>query len=230
MTYRIMIIPIIAIVIFIANNAIAFEGLSTLTIPTSLVTVSVHYDKKYSTIINEDITDEESGIKTIRLIETKLKANSNNIYIIDFNEGVSNDPCFQIYYKENNKLTYIDQFGGLDLTIPYDGYLYSSGHANTMFNKRKKFAIENNNVIEIEQPFYYIGIESKTTVDIDIFSDLNMTKVVAHLVKGTTVSVIMNYNKNYYLIKTDFGLLGWIMIPSGKRDKTIIEDIYFAGD
>lgn len=225
-----IIIPIITIIIFIANIAMAFEGLSALTIETNFEDITIKYNEKYSTIINKDITDNESGFLTIRLIETKLKANSNNIYVIDFSEGGSNDPCFQIYYKENNKLTYITQFGGLDLTIPYDGYLYVSGHANTMFNKRKKLTIEDKHLIEIEQPFYYVGIESKTTADTDIFSDLNMTKVVAHLVKGTAVSVIMNYNKNYYLIKTDFGLLGWIMIPSGKRDNTIIEDIYFAGD
>lgn len=225
-----MLILITTLFIFYASNSMSFEGLSNMTIPMDDETISIHYNNKNTTVINKDITDKESMIKTIRLFETKLKTDSNDKYIVDFSEGASGDPQFKVYRNENNKLIYIGYEFGLELTIPSDGYIYISGHTNNMFNKRKKFIIESDHINEIKQPFYYVGLESKALEDVDIFSDINMSNAIAHLVKGTPVSVMLNYNEEYYLIKTDVGLLGWIKIPSGIREETKIEGIYFAGD
>jgi len=225
-----MLILITTIFLFYASDSISFEGLSTMTIPMDDETITIFYNNKHATVINKDITDKESMIKTIRLLETKLKADSNVKYIVDFSEGASSDPQFKIYRNENNKLIYIGYEFGLELAIPSDGFIYISGHTNNMYNKRKKIIIDGDHINEIKQPFYYVGLENKTLEDIDIFSDINMSKAVAHLAKGTPVSVILNYNEEYYLIKTDIGLLGWIKIPSGIRDETKIEGIYFAGD
>lgn len=225
---KIIITAVIVMIVLISHNAISVERLSTLKIQSE--GASIRYDPKHSTIINEDITDRDSGIKTIRLLETKLKDYSDEKYVIDFSEGPSNDPLFLIYQKKNNKLINIGLVGGSELTVPYNGYFYVSGRMNRMFTIKTKYTIEGDQIKEIKQLFYYIGLESKTTNEVDIFYDINMTKVVDHLEKGTPVSVILNYNKEYYLIKTEIGILGWIKIPSGERDETKVEGIYYVGD
>jgi hypothetical protein len=222
---------IILMLIFFSfsHNAFSDDELSAITIPTESENINVYYSKKYSTIINQDITDE-SGIKTIRLLETKIKADSNESYIIDFDEGASWDPSFYIYRLKNKELSRIGLINALKIIIPGDGYFYTSGHVNNMFNQWRKWTIENDNLKEIKQPFYYVGIESRIKKDIDIFYDIKMTSIVEHIRKGTLVNVLMNYNNDYYLIKSEYGLTGWLKIPNGSKEETILDGIFYAGD
>lgn len=218
-----------AMVLIISNNAFGFEGLSSIKIPIRGRNIVTYYVEKYSTIINKDITEKEVPWRTFRLIETKLKAESDERYIIDFCEGPSWDPTFEIWRLEGDKLISIGEIPALEIIIPCNGYLYTSGHTNNMFNKKRKFTIENDELKEIKQPFYYVGLDSKAMEDIDIYSDINMSTVVEHVSKGAQLTVLMNYNDVYYLIKTEYGLLGWIKIAHSRNDD-IIKDVYFAGD
>lgn len=223
-------ILILFIILFTSNNALSFEGLSSIKIPVRDEIICINYNSRYSTVINKDITDKESGIRTIRLLETNFKPESDERYIIDFCEGASWDPMFEIYRLEDNKLTRIGIVGGLEITIPSNGYFYVSGHTDNMFNKRRKFTTDDGKIKEIRQPFYYVGLDSKAMKDIDIYSDINMSTVIEHIKKDTSVKVLVNYNKDYYLIKTKFGLTGWIKIPFGSKGESELKGIYFAGD
>jgi hypothetical protein len=71
-------------------------------------------------------------------------------------------------------------------------------------------------------------LESKTTQEVRLYGDPSQIQLVATIAKGSHVLVLINKDENY-LLKTEFGLLGWIRIRNGTYE-TPIEGIYFAGD
>ena len=80
---------------------------------------------------------------------------------------------------------------------------------------------------EIRQPFYYVGLESVVTEDIKIYADIEQTNVIANLPIGSTVTVLINKGE-CYLLKTPFGLVGWLKIPQALQ--TSIKGLFFNGD
>ena len=97
-----------------------------------------------------------------------------------------------------------------------------------MFDQRKKFRLEKDKIIEVLQPYYYVGLESKVKKRINIYSTPQQDEVVASLPEGSPVTVLLNKGEQY-LLKTSFGLVGWVLIPGGSQE-TPIEGLYFAGD
>lgn len=59
--------------------------------------------------------------------------------------------------------------------------------------------------------------------------DIDQMHQRAVLPKGSTVTVLVNKGDNY-LIKTPFGLLGWLKIKGGSQEDTPILGIYWRGD
>lgn len=215
---------------------LSFAGLKKFGIKTATNRiVNIFYNSAITSLINEE-PDESikyntqgiSGIKITRAIRTKLTATKNEYYIIDFDEGASDDPTFVIYKEEDNKLQYIHHLSGTSLVIPGDGNLYVSGHTNNMFDQRKKFMIEKDKITEVSQPFYYVGIESKVKKGLNIYSTTQQHEIVAILPEGSPVTVLLNKG-DLYLLKTPQGLVGWVLIPDGDQD-TPIEGLYFVGD
>lgn len=210
------------------------DKLGVLEIKASVRSVKILYDPTVTTVINKEepmkynIQGIGGGIKVIRTIRTKISANTQDYYVIDFDEGASDDPTFVIYREKDKKLQYICYIPGTMLVIPGDGNLYISGHTNNMFDQRKKFKLKKGKIIEVPQPYYYVGLETKVKKRINIYSTLQQQEVVATLLEGAPVTVLLNRGK-YYLLKTPFGIVGWIQIDEGSQE-TSIEGLYFAGD
>ena len=89
---------------------------------------------------------------------------------------------------------------------------------------------------------YYVGLTSKTNRDINLWNDSevrNKYSLVTTIPKGTVVTVLLKSDERYvpyrtYLIKTEFGLVGWARFDS--KELTMwskpnpIEGLYYMGD
>jgi hypothetical protein len=222
----------IALLIIFAHNALGKDvallpGLKTIEVGKTY-DVFFSYSEKLTQILNKDITDKNSMIKTIIVAKTRLSEEAKESYLVVYFEGASADPMFIMYRGDTVHDTEVFSEFGLHLQISGDGSLYLSGHTNNMYNQRKKYTLKEGKFIEVIQPYYYVGVKTKLKDWLPIFSDLNQNVLVAKLPKGSSIEVLINSGE-YYLVKSDYGLLGWTKIEMGDRD-TNIEGIYYAGD
>lgn len=191
-------------------------------------TVTIYYDSSFTEVINKKQGAEYEG--GVRVLKTKIDKNSQQSYTIDYSPGPSADPAFVFLKNDGDKVAEQgEQISGLELYIPGNGFLYVSGHTNNMFDMRRKYKIDGDALVEVKQPFYYVGINNKLKKDLEIFSDAELKQSVGLLTKGTDVSVLL-YQDEKYLIKSTFGLVGWAKIPDSQMPGEVIDGIYYAGD
>ena len=81
----------------------------------------------------------------------------------------------------------------------------------------------------MKQPFNYVGLDSKALKDITIFSDKKLSQEVAKIPAGTKLTVLLN-DGDHYLLKTQFGLVGWIHYRPQQLGADLIDGLYFLGD
>lgn len=219
--------------IFIGATVInAKDKLKTVTLqktPAGTVTFSYHH--KLTQLIMEDVTDSNSGFFTLNVAQLILSPESTDTIIIQYTEGASVDPGFQVYQERNRELVRLCYLiDGLNCTVPGDGYLYISGNTNSQFNVKKKYQLTNGIIIEVKQPFYYLGLESKALADIRIYCTKALKEEIGNVKNGDSVSVILNDGK-YYLLKTDRDILGWwLPLKNSHWQAEEIEGLYHLGD
>lgn len=201
--------------------------------------ISIKYDEKTSTIINKKCGDlpqndplyisEGPAVDDIQAIKTKLEPSGSD-YIIVFSSGPSDDPTF-IFFKDGQFNDAAFTISALEIVIPGNGSIYSSGHTNNMYNTRRKFKVENNNFTEVLQSDYYVGLKTKTLKPIVIYESEQLRNVVANLPENYSVEVLLNKrNTDLYLIKTDYGLTGWIKLENQMYGNCAIDKLFYAGD
>ena len=215
----------------------AFSYLETLKVGTN---VFLKYNKKLTVVVNKpvfklDKSDPfyqepgEMGMDMQILVKTKI-TESGDEYAIMFSSGPSDDPTFLIYKADTPKEPIADIYA-LELYIPGTGFIYSAGHTNNLFNTRKKFKLSGNKITEVKQPFYYVGKESKTLKAVKLYDSESMSNVVAQLPADYSVEVLINKaGTNNFLIKTDFGLTGWVEMENPMYGNETVEGIYYSGD
>ncbi len=210
--------------------------------------ITIHFDENISSVIDtlyQTAEMIEMGFgANHRLIITKIDINDETEYIIDFSPGMSVDPYFIIYINNGNELTKLARgLAGTQLIVPGDGFLYTTGHTNNTFDQRRKFRIEGEKITEVSQPFYFVGLTSKTNREIILWNDPeanNKYSLITTLPKGSTVTVLLKKSDEYrkknftYLVKTEFGLVGWVQFDfreiTQRSDRSSIEGLYFKGD
>lgn len=188
---------------------------------------SIYYNKNNSQkcfVTNNDMEE------IVYYFKTKINRQINKKYYIGFSWGPSMDPTFVIaMLGADKKLKYLKDLPGTKIYIPSNGYIYTEGHANTYFNKRRKYKLSGDTIKEVKQPFYYVGKKTKTTMAITLWSDKSQTTKVAVLPKDYEVGVVIN-SGSWYLLKTPFGLTGWHKLEELGCAKTSLKCIFFAGD
>lgn len=196
--------------------------------------IRFYYLPESSRLVNETEGDNEDEIK-VRVLVTKLDIDRPEEYLVMFDHGPSEDPSFALFRIQGDKLVPLkDEKGedfwvaGLDLILPGHGSFYVAGHTNNMFDMRRKFTVDGGVVREVKQPFYFVGLDSETTEDINLYASTRLDKAVAFLPQGTKVSVLLNQG-DYYLLKTNFGLVGWIKVAEYAYE-TPIKGLRYAGD
>jgi hypothetical protein len=205
----------------------AFSSLQRLEVDSNYH-VSVYYNPRNCTLLKQSIKNE-ADIYEMYVLRSRLVPSSPDSFLVEYNEGPSADPGFIFYRVANDSLLPLCyKINGLNLFVPGNGFLYIDGHTDDMFNRRRKYVVSRDSIKEVPQPFYYVGLDSKTKEEIRLYADSTNTQVVATVPKGSTVHVLLNKGEDY-LIKTEFGLIGWLRIEDGSPN-TPIEGIYWAGD
>jgi hypothetical protein len=132
-------ILVISLLIIFSHNALG-KDVSALWPALKTIEVDKNYDvyfsysEKLTQILNKDITDKESMIKTIIVAKTRLSEEAKEFYLVLYCEGGSADPMFIIYKGDTVDDTEVFREFGLHLQIPGDGSLYLSGHTNNMYD------------------------------------------------------------------------------------------------
>lgn len=207
-----------------------FPGLATLKISDgdSISGQHVSYDASFSKVINKAILHEEGAPDVTRLISTKLDREGKTSYFIDFDPGPSADPSFIV--KDEKSGDPIGMIPADSLTIPGNGFIYARCRSNVMHTEQRKYGIHEGKLIEIEQPFSYVGLDSKAKVPLTLMAKKDGGEVIAKIPAGDALQVVIR-DGEHLLIKTQFGLVGWWkMNPSVMHDNAEIEGIYYAGD
>lgn len=207
-----------------------FPGLRTIEYK-DYFPVKISYDPQITQVVNKPLNggpEHEGEPLVTRALKTRIDRAKSEEVFIDFDPGPSADPSIVVTRVGSKEPA--GYISGLEFYIPGTGAIYASGHTNTMFDTRRKYVLQVNELVEVKQPFYWVGLESKAKKDLVLYSGKDWKETVARIPKGSALTVVLNEGENWYLIKTPFGLVGWLKIDGGSQEADTIEGLYFRGD
>ena len=105
------------------------------------------------------------------LMETKIDKKSKQKYYLLFTSGPSDDTPL---YFDSGKNTLLYEAQVTDVVITGTGVLYTISKSNHTFVRRRKFTYHNGALTEVPQPFYYVGLLSKTNNPITLFANSDL--------------------------------------------------------
>jgi hypothetical protein len=205
--------------------------------------VSIKYDPTISQIIAKKIKELETDYNNTFpdvysvdcegehgwvILKTKLDRKTDKYYYITF--MICPDTEFYIY-EDGNKEP-IDKLYALNLVVTGNGVIYTSGHMGN-FNVRRKFEFSNGKFVEVEQPYYYVGLKSKTLNTVNIYQTKECKKLIATLPKNYEIEILLTdspFTPNLYLVRTSFGLVGWAKLKSGQYESIDVEGLFYNND
>jgi hypothetical protein len=179
---------------------------------------------------------QESGVAIERPLRTRLNGD-HQWFTVDCDNGASEDLSCTFFRETPQGLSKVANLAGERFVFPGNGSVLTEGQNNQSFNVRRKFVLSDGQLVEARQPFYYVGLDSVALVDLDLYSSKDFRQPVARLRKGEKVTVLLNeavdkgdgeYGTDTYLVKTPFGLVGWIRSPAGQPP--VIEGLVYHGD
>jgi len=208
-----------------------FPGLKKVEID-NYFPVRIFYDPQITQLIdkplNADRPEDDGSPLVTRMLKTRIDRGKSEEIFIDFDPGPSVDP--EIVVTRVGSTEPAGYVPGLNFYIPGTGAIYASGHTNNNFDTRTKYVLQGDKLVESKQPFYWVGLESKAKKDLVLYSGKDQKEVVARLPKGSAVTAVLNEGESWYLLKTPFGLVGWLKIEVLSQEADTIEGLYFAGD
>lgn len=214
--------------------AVPFPGLKTFIIDggDAPLPEQISYDAELSKLVNEPLNSkkarDEGEPDLTRVLSTRLNRESETRHSIDFDPGPSADPVFTITDEKSGKK--VGEIAADALVVPGNGFIYSMGRTDKMHVERRKYAVREGKLVEIEQPFSYVGLESKAKVALTLTAKKGSGEVIASIPAGDELQVVLR-DGEFLLIKTQFGLLGWWKFKTDvQADNAEIEGIYYAGD
>jgi len=191
----------------------------------------VKYVPEISELINKQL--ETEGFDVFDVIKTKIDSKKNELYLIQYTSGPSDDPGYFIsLIKENSDLQEVASFSGEELIIPGNGFVYKSGRMNELYTKRFKYKLEGDKLIEVPQGAYYVGLKTKTRATIVLYSQKNKSVKSAVLPASYDVEILIE-DDGWILLKTAYGLTGWLNLKdilTYPVEESTLEDFYFMGD
>lgn len=194
---------------------------------------SVIINKKRIDLNSHDIffAEECEGESMTLAAICKIDSKSEQKYAIVY--STCPGPEF-IIYDSTNPDKIIGVINADHLYINGSGSIYSSGGEGT-FDARKKYVLKNGKIEQVNQPFYYVGLKSKTLNPINIYDSKNLETKVASLPANYNIEIILseqafNETEALYLVKTEFGLVGWTKLKAGQYKAIDIEGLIYKGD
>jgi len=193
---------------------------------------SVHFDPALAQPKNdfEEIPDHPAGgYRTV--LTGRIARSSKDEFELRYDDGPSCDPTFTLWRKGADEP--IGEFGGDQVVIPGNGFLYVIRRSNRSFEGREKWAIHKGQLVEITQSHYYVGVTTATLKPATLLQQPETgATVIANVPKGEKVLVVVQQTvdgRDWYLVRTRFGLLGWTE-DAAYGDERQFEDIQFLGD
>lgn len=190
-------------------------------------------NKKRIDLNRDDIfyAEECEGESMTLIAISKIDDNSENKYAIIY--STCPNPEF-IVYDSNDADKIIGTINADHLYINGSGNIYSSGGEGT-FDARKKYVLNNGKIENIEQPFYYVGLKSKTLNPVTIYQTKSLETKIASLPTNYELEVILsekafNQTEALYLVKTAFGLIGWAELKAGQYNSIDVDGLIYIGD
>jgi hypothetical protein len=211
---------------------IGFTGLTAHTFDSQCFGPrSVHFDKALAQPADdfEEIPDHPAG--GYRSVLSGRLVAGGATYTLRYDDGPSCDPTYSLWPEGGDAP--IGEFGGDHVVIPGNGFIYVIRRSNRSFEGREKWAIHKGALVEITQSHYYVGVSTPTLKPATLLQlpDAGST-VIANVPKGEKVLVVVQQTvdgRDWYLVRTRFGLLGWTE-DSAYGDERQFEDIQFLGD
>jgi hypothetical protein len=192
--------------------------------------IFVYFNPTLTEVINqrEEVPAEAGvpeGLENIIMVKTRIDSLKNEVYTVAFNPGPSDDPTFIIYHNNRELLN----VNATEVGFPGNGLVYVGGHTNNWFDQRRIFRLEGGRIREIEQPFLYVGLETKTNAPVTLYASNRYRQPVTILPPGADILVVLNQGDNY-LIKDAFGVVGWWKKPTQPGVEIPISGLEYAGD
>lgn len=169
-------------------------------------------------------TNEDESSK-IRIIA------GDDVLNISFDSGASDDPSFTIQINQARETS---SLVGETLYISAGKKFYTKSGSNNYYVQPKKFHIVNNKIIEMQQPFYLVNQDCKTSTTLVMYTKkCGEAQKVAVLPANAQVKILLaeygdntcktsapldNEGKNpnmNFLVATPFGLVGWVSTRGG---------------
>lgn len=203
---------------------------------------SFGYDPSTFTLINKycellttnDICyDKTNENRYILVGRYKNKSMTDEINIL-YTDGPSFDPEFLITDFKNKIIWSCP--GAASMCINENAIIYTQASFNKMFSVKEKFIYSKGVVKEVKQPYYYVGLKEKTLKPIILYSKKEGGEVVASLPADYEVEVLLadnkEYNCQYYLVRTEFGLIGWLKVKTDEMipPTAVINGLFYYGD
>jgi hypothetical protein len=230
--------------VFVAQKTQYFPNLKRVSIDADLG-VFFNYDAKTTRLINKpcfelDKTDQRFCTKDsvylewIVVAKHKSKELEDSVFVI-YSPGWSTDPRFGIYSKNDDCLLSLNC---LDFYINNQGTIYTAGHTNNVYNRKRKFQLHADTAIEVKQPYNYVGFKGKTTKDIILYSDTLKSEIVAKIPKNYQIEILLTLSSTNdfeidrkFLVKTEFGLVGWYIEEEVYLSYPLfVEGLFYNGD
>ncbi|MBK9657214.1 MAG: SH3 domain-containing protein [Rhodanobacteraceae bacterium] len=192
----------------------------------------MHFDPALAVAKNEfeEIADHPAGGYR-RVLAGRIERGSTDEFELRYDDGPSCDPTFTLWRKGGDEP--IGEFGGDQVVIPGNGFLYVIRRSNRSFEGREKWAIHKGALVEITQSHYYVGVTTATLKPATLLQQPETgATVIANVPKGEKVLVVVQQTvdgRDWYLVRTRFGLLGWTE-DAAYGDERQFEDIQFLGD
>jgi len=187
----------------------------------------IYYQPGTTEIVSESF-DHRKGDTPQLILKTRLTS-ARTLYYVFFYPGPSTDPGFIIDLDDNPDNGTFAMVPGEHLYLPGNGSVYVSQRFNQRYAQKRKHRVEKDGLSEVPQPFYGINISTVTKASVTLFSDFEMTSVLANLPKEYPVTIFLEKNGKF-LIQTEFGLVGWINVAEGYLEGVTFEEIFYCGD
>jgi hypothetical protein len=177
--------------------------------------VQLRYNPSIAETMDIIMEPQEAGEgKAIRLIKTKIDGEEDREYYIDFRYGTEAGSRFVVSLRDGENLRQLGEVYSLELIIPGDGRLYSSGPVNGAFLERRAFVVEENAVCEIEHPIMYREEGTIARKDAILYADERMTEVIEKITAGGKLTILLRQG-DIYLVRTSSGQMGWVRSTGG---------------
>lgn len=225
-----------ALIMFIQLSANEYFSLSAYPWMKISYTGEANVINRFCSVLPaDDPFYHESGDSAnfIRVMDYVPDEQNGQLYNILFSMGESADSRYIFYkageYHEPAFVIHTDH-----LHFRGRGEIIATGSVNEMFTISRKYKLKRGKIRELRQPFYAVDVRSRAVKDFDIYQSRRLRNNVTKIHQGEKLTVLAaEFDKRYeyYLIRSDTGLCGWIRIEPGTWvDETPIQDLYYHGD